>query len=440
MEKFRLPYTIAKEVWKNLEKQGVPARKNLAGFYDERFTQEELDKVRGIEIIDCFESLKGISLLRNLKYLSINTKQNVHYTAKKNLYCIKDEDIWEIEKLENLEFLTINNQREITQIDITNFKKLKSLEISRCEKLEKIEGLTENRTLCELRLYELNSISGFRGLDKFIVENENLSDIELDVLFYPSAIKYNKDGSYNQDASKKLDLIDNVKWSESVADKTTSINLFQIRKMHKKACEIIQQYCNFSLDAEKVVAVNEYIARNITYNDDSLKSELRGVSKDGLLIGSPRGANGAYDGFMFNTCVCEGYTRVMQYLLTLLGVKTANTHCVAGKDVYGFADKKNDNRSIFIELPKDGFHSICRIDREHGVFYCDPCWNASRYQSGDKSMPWLLLTKEQIAETHTLSYNEQNFNNQTPIPKEKIEEIKQRITSNFLQDVEQTNI
>lgn len=437
MEKIKLPYTIAREVWKSLEKQGVPARKNLAGFYDEKFTQEELDKVTVIKLVNCYESLKGISNLRNLKYLSINTTQNVDYTAKRDLNTIQDEDIWEIEKLENLEVLIINNQREIHEIDISKFKKLKSLEITRCEKLQVITGLTENRTLFELKMYATNSISEIRGLDKFIEENENLDNIELDVLYYPSAIGYKRNGTYNQNASNKLDSINCIKWSESVSDKSTSINNFQMKKMHEKAREIINEYCNVTSDIEKVVAVNEYIARNIVYNYQALgENQLRGVMEDGRLKGPPRGANGAFDGFMYNTCVCEGYTRVMQYLLTLIGIKTANTHCVGCEDIYGFADKKNDNPFTFITLPKDGFHSICRIERESGVYYCDPCWNAGRYQKGDESMPYLLLTKEQIAKTHTLSYNEQNIAHRNQIPKDVLERAKQKVAKNFEGDLE----
>ena len=40
MEKIRLPMTIAHAAWKSLEKQGVPVRKNLANFYNDKFTQE----------------------------------------------------------------------------------------------------------------------------------------------------------------------------------------------------------------------------------------------------------------------------------------------------------------------------------------------------------------------------------------------------------------
>ena len=430
MEKIKLPTALANAVWKNLEKKGVQPRKNLANFYDEKFTQDELDKVTDVELVNYCEGFQNISYLRNLKYLSIDNTQTVEYTAKRDLYSLKDEDIWELEKLENLQHLSINKQKEISQIDISGFKNLQSLSITRCENLQEIIGLENNRTLIELTLFEMNSLSKIKKFDEFIEQNQNLQNLELDVLLYPSAIGYRSNGQFNKKASDKLDSLEFIKWSESVTDKKTSINHFQMKKMHKKAIEIVEKYCTSSHDLEKVVAVNEYIARNITYNYDALNNSFRGIIKNGLAAGSSNGANGAYDGLINNSCVCEGYTRVMQYLLTLVGIKTANTHCVAGEDKYGFAEKgKADN--IFITLPKEGFHSICRIERESGIYYCDSCWNAGRYQKGDKSMPWLLLTKEQIAKTHTLSYNEQNVAHQKPIPIEVVERAKQVVSKSF---------
>lgn len=92
-----------------------------------------------------------------------------------------------------------------------------------------------------------------------------------------------------------------------------------------------------------------------------------------MRVGPAGGTNGAYNAIMENTCVCEGYTRAMQYLLKLKGINSHN----------------------------DDYYSL----------YDDPCWNACRYQKGDKSMPWLLKTKQEISEDHTLSFDERTIDN-----------------------------
>lgn len=52
------------------------------------------------------------------------------------------------------------------------------------------------------------------------------------------------------------------------------------------------------------------------------------------------GTNGAYNALVKNICVCEGYTRGMQYLLKLRGINSHNVDCYAGKDKTGMAQKR----------------------------------------------------------------------------------------------------
>lgn len=129
-----------------------------------------------------------------------------------------------------------------------------------------------------------------------------------------------------------------------------------------------------------------------------------------MRIGPAGGTNGAYNAIMENTCVCEGYTRAMQYLLKLKGINSHNVDCYAEKDMTHMADSKGENKYTTYKLPTDGYHSIICIDDYYSL-YDDPCWNACRYQKGDKSMPWLLKTKQEISEDHTLSFDERNIDN-----------------------------
>ena len=96
-------------------------------------------------------------------------------------------------------------------------------------------------------------------------------------------------------------------------------------------------------------------------------------------------------------------------------------------------DKQDDMYKIY-DLPDDGYHSIISID-DVDCLYDDPCWNAGRYQRGDKSMPWTLLTKEEISRDHTLSFNERNIDNNTlNVPRSAIQIAMQRI-ANYRQEI-----
>lgn len=148
-----------------------------------------------------------------------------------------------------------------------------------------------------------------------------------------------------------------------------------------------------------------------------------------LLLDHQDGANGAYNAFIYGTCVCEGYTRAMQYLLRLKGIKSHNVHCIAGEDKLHMSTDKQDDMYKRYDLPADGYHSIISID-DINYLYDDPCWNAGRYQKGNKSMPWTLLTKEEISKDHILSFNERNINNNTlNVSRSAIQTAMQRIAN-----------
>lgn len=433
-EKIGFSYDFAKAIWKDLEKRGIPMRKDPIGLMDCRFTKEELAMVKSISLSDASMGIKGISNLVNLESLTITTSQRTAYTPRNQLISIEDRDIYEIEKLSKLKHLEITNQRLITSIDITNFPNLQTLTLTRNENLEAIYGLSQNRSLYGLTIYDSNNLQRIADLDKFIEQNKNLEDLNLDVLMYPWAIGFNpRTNAVNQNA---LDKITNdlpyATWTETITRRDIKINNHQMAEMHKIALDAVNKYCPRNVsDIETIAGVDRWLSRNVTYNHDALGTRHRAQSKNGLIQGPIGGVNGAYNAFKYKSCVCEGYTRAMQYMLGLRGITTSNTHCIAEKDTLHLSEKENDTPYRFVQLPRDGYHSICRVEREGGIYYCDPCWNAGRYQSGDKSAPWLLLSKEQISEDHTLSYNEQNISHQRPLPTEILDYAKNRTESRF---------
>lgn len=435
-EKIRLDYSLAQAVWKDLEKRGIPMRKDVVGIMDCRFTKEELAMVKSISLADASMGIKGISNLVNLESLTITTSQRTAYTPRNQLISIEDRDLYEIEKLSKLKHLEITNQRLITSVDITNFPNLQTLTLTRNENLDAIYGLGKNRGLYDLTIYDCNNLQRIADLDKFVEQNQNLENLNLDVLMYPWAIGFNpRTNAINQNA---LDKITNdlpyATWTETISRRDIKINNHQMAEMHKIALSAVTKYCPRNVsDIETIAGVDRWLSRNVKYNHDALGTRHRAQSRDGLIQGPIGGVNGAYNAFKYKSCVCEGYTRAMQYMLGLRGIKTSNTHCIAGKDNLHLAEKGNDTPYTHIQLPRTGYHSICRIERESGIYYCDPCWDAGRYQKGDKSAPWFLLTKEQIAKDHILSYNEQNVSHQSPLPKEVIDYAKDRTENHFNQ-------
>lgn len=420
-EKIRLNPYFAMAVWDALKAQGYPVRSSNGIEPDRTFTKEELQKVKNLKLTNVHYSLEGIEHLSNLSSLTIDTLIHSDFSKERASYGISQENIFKIENLTQLKHLEITNQENISSIDVSKLTNLESFTITNNPNLEEILGLENNRTINYLTMYNNINLGKIKNFDKFIVENASLEGVELDVLMYPWAIGYKTANQpCNQKALDKLEDIEiNVKWSEQVASKTTTINNHQMKKLHSTALNIFNTYkMGSSSDLECVCIVDRWFSKNVPYNNDALESNLRGVVHDGILQGPARGANGTYSALVQKTCVCEGYTRGGQYLLQLKGIKTSNVHCLSGKDNFHVADYNTDTKNLFIIEPTDGHHSIIRVDRESGSFYCDFCWNSGRYQRGHKNHPYTLRTKSQISNTHTLSYNDRNIADQTPIPEE----------------------
>lgn len=127
----------------------------------------------------------------------------------------------------------------------------------------------------------------------------------------------------------------------------------------------------------------------------------------------------------------QGYLEGIEILPNLksLTIKSHNVHCIAGEDKLHMSTDKGDDMYKTYNLPDDGYHSIISID-DVDYLYDDHCWNACRYQKGDKSMQWSLLTKDEISKDHTLSFNERRIDNNTiKVPRKEIQIAMQRVAT-----------
>lgn len=445
LNKIRLPTSLALIVWQELkEKHDIEKRKDKSGSLDMSFTSGELGLIKRLNIKNPIRgSLEGISQLYNLQNLSISSEGRAEYKKSNDISSINDKDIKEIGEISSLVDLSINNQAHISYVDLEKLTNLKYIDINKNLNLDEIDGIDNQKKLSSLSCYGNKNLLSMEGLNDCIKQNPELSELNLDVLLFPDAINYNsKKGEYDKEALDKIDSIampngehsGTVKWIESIngmksRDKI-EINHYQMKNMHNKSCEILSNNVKeFSSDKDTVIGIELYLAKNVEYDNQGRKHKLKMTSKDGFGVGPVGGTNSAYNAIMFDKCVCEGYTRAMQYLLKLKDIKSRNVMCIAGEDTLNMASSANETRYTNYNLPDDGYHSIICIE-DVDCLYDDPCWNAGLYQKGNKSMPWTLKTKEEISKDHTLSFAERIVdNNHLNVPKNAI-----------LQSIEKNNL
>lgn len=424
-EKVSLPASLALIIWDELkEKYGIERRTAKNGLIDMTFTSEEIGLITKLKIQNPNRgNLQGISKLYNLQNLVISSDYTGEYAKSNNVCTITDKDMLEISKISSLKQLSISKQNDISYIGLEKLKKLEYLNIVDNPQLEELTGIDELQNLFGLTCYGNRTLMSIKGLSQCIKQNPELCGLDLDVLLFPESIDFNtKDGKYDEEVYKKIKEID-PKWHESMpylqrtSAKRDSIQIttVQMESMHNKACKIL--YENVQEHGEirdTVIGVERYLAQNVEYDYDSIKNKngLRmSTDNNGIAYGPIGGTNGAYNAIMHNKCVCEGYTRAMQYLLKLKGINSRNVRCIGKPDELNMANSKTETKYTSYKLPDDGYHSIICVE-DYNLLYCDPCWDAGRYQHGDKSMPYTLLNKEEISKTHTLSFQERRAANE----------------------------
>ena len=424
------------------EKIQFEPRKNKAGILSCEFTNEELALIDKLYFDNpTKDGLKGIELLPNLKSLIVKSDGNTLYRQDKNIASISDKDASRIAKCKNLEFLDIENQARLSFIDVSELKRLHTFIVKSNVELDQVFGLKSLKELWQLDCIGNENLTRIEDLNEVIMNNQELTDLNLDVLLYPDAVGYDmKTGSVNEETIKKFEEI-NVSWQEILCiGKNIKINNFQMMSMHKKACKALEEYVpQYCENRTAVVGIERYLAENVKYDKEALNNghshsyESKTDSLPSIIAGPIGGANGAYNAFTYNTCVCEGYTRAMQYLLRLRGIKSHNVFCISGEDKLHMSTDKGDDMYKVFNLPDSGYHSIISID-DVDYLYDDPCWNAKRFQEGDNSMPYILLTKEEISKSHTLSFGEKNIDNNTlKVSRDMVQVAMQRI-ENYRED------
>ena len=162
------------------------------------------------------------------------------------------------------------------------------------------------------------------------------------------------------------------------------------------------------------MAIYTYIAENIKYDYILFKREKELIDKRQKIgKGESKILNGkqsSYNAFMKGKVVCEGYTNMMHYMLSSVGIESKTAICIGEKD-----NKEND----FVDRGED--HSVIRVKTGEDWYYYDPTWDA-----GQMKLRNVFKTKEEFEKNHTFTILEEKIEN----PKEKaytVDELNERL-------------
>ena len=243
------------------------------------------------------------------------------------------------------------------------------------------------------------------------MENKELCILRLDVDLYPKL----KQMQPRLDSVIRENII-SCKWTENISEvEKNEYNTVQVRLMDEDCKEILGNIVRPEYsDIEKTMAIYTYIVQNIKYDHILFKREKELIDKRQKIgKGESKILNGkqsSYNAFMKGEVVCEGYTNMMHYMLSSVGIESKTAICIG---------KRDNKEESFVDRGED--HSVIRVKTGEDWYYYDPTWDA-----GQMKLRNVFKTKEEFEKNHTFTVLEEKIEN----PKEKaytVDELNERL-------------
>ena len=243
------------------------------------------------------------------------------------------------------------------------------------------------------------------------MENRDLNTLRLDLDLYPKL----KQMQPRLDSVIEEKYI-SCKWTENISGiGKNEYNTVQVKLMDEKCKEILGNIVRPEYsDIEKTMAIYTYIVQNIKYDHILFKREKELIDKR-QKIGKDEskilwGKQSSYNAFMKGEVVCEGYTNMMHYMLSTVGIESKTAICIGERD---------NKEESFVDRGED--HSAIRVKTGNDWYYYDPTWDAGKMELRN-----VFKTKKEFEKNHTFTVLEEKIEN----PKEKaytVDELNERL-------------
>lgn len=421
MEEIRLNYELGKHVraalTKEFKNKPAPPKVPNAYNYNESFSREELEAITSLEIVDG-AYISDLAKLPNLKQLCLKSSPTSSNT-------LTEKDIKILQSLP-LEVLEIDGYNGLSTFDFIDFSaKLWSVSLTNCLDLTTVTNIPRDlssfRCIGNHNLKNIYSIVS-ESLEALSSDISHISNWDLDVIFAPEFFKQ-FDQKQKRFSQSDLDAITNtLQFGEEITRRIYIHSFAQIKKLQDRVAEISQSIIpQDATDLEKFSILYKWICQNIKYdyaglNSTSRRHTIDSFSLEGnkinLTSGEKCGTNNYLNGIMFSSCVCEGFSKTLQYMCAYNGLKTNLVLCHTGED----SNIKYD-------------HSIMQYEDGPQTFFCDITWDAGRYQNGLKDFKYFMLSEEDMAKDHKTIKTLSNRNQKTD--KTISNDIKQSLLKNF---------
>lgn len=366
------------------------------------FTKQELQMITELTISEV-DDVSGIEYLTSLKKLHIHSINYSEFISGSSVYSnthinqIRDFSF--VCKLKSLEILHIENDVNIHCLDISDLENLRELYLIHNPNLIELIGLEQLENLERVMVYG-NSINSEFDIIKYMDNTIATTTNILDVNMYENIIKRNR--KIGKDISDYSLLgKTHLKFGEYIGFlKLSLVSPQSLYDMYMKLDVLFKRNNLYEAsDDAKISFVWNYMLRNVKLDNEQLErrnNEFRRIKENNenvpdYLVKNFVSLHNSYIAFHFKKANCEGFVNLMQFMYEVLGIRSANVHCI---------DLKYKNYM----QPN---HALIRILYKGHWYYCDPTIdtkNPSRY---------FMKTIEELQETHLFNDYEVAINEES---------------------------
>jgi transglutaminase/protease-like cytokinesis protein 3 len=147
------------------------------------------------------------------------------------------------------------------------------------------------------------------------------------------------------------------------------------------------------------------MCENVKYDYDSLNSMHMSGDKFSLngremriVSGVAADTNGTVTPFIKKACVCQEYTKAMQFLCKMVDIPVFDALCAIN------TPHEKTPHILFNEPDEikasNEDHSIQKVNLDGNIYYSDLTWDACYYQAGLTNNKYFLLSHDDISKDH----------------------------------------
>lgn len=336
------------------------------------FTEEELSYI--VEISIGKNDIKYLNYFKNIEYLEISLYPS-----------IDDNDlIYIFNRFKNIKSISIANQTDLRKIDFTKVNDLNEIIIINNDNLTYVINMNNCKNLKRVSLFNNKSLFEFNSIFEYVLRNESLSSVEIDISYFVDCI------SYLRKINKPVSLFNKIDWVEATGLRNKNYYKYthnEVFNIFKIVNDSLSKYI-YAEDGntEKFGIAYQWFINNFRFFNTDVNMVDDNVGKV----------------FTFGYGSRLTFAKAFQFLLSVVGIDSDMVYSIGALDTIGYSDGKQ-----LYSLSGNTDYALLRVKIDGRNYYCDIAWNSMiKEQSFYDNLRLVLVSLDELKIRHQIVGNE----------------------------------